>query len=193
MDKIIILGINGSPNKNGICASLLKKALKSASDNGAKTKIYHLIDIEKNFYHSSYKKKIESDFKKLGVEILKANGIILATPVYWMNMSALMKNFFDKLTVFELNDFKCEGKVAGFIATEDEEGGWKTVSDMAAPLDHMGFIFPPYSMVFYKIKLSGKSERNWMKKDVDLLGKNVAELCKMIKSYKPNWDYKKKK
>ena len=74
-----------------------------------------------------------------------------------MNESALMKNFFEKLTVFELKGFKCEGKVAGFIATEEEEGGWQTILDMAGPLDHMGFLFPPYSMVFYKINLSNKS------------------------------------
>ena len=193
MEKVSIIGINGSPNKNGICARLLKKALMVAEKRGVKTKIVYLIDIEKKFYHSNYKKVPEEDFKKLGEEILKTDGLILATPVYWLNMSSLMKNFLEKLTVFELQGFKCEGKVAGFIATEEEEGGWQTILNMAGPLNHMGFIFPPYSMVFYKIKLSSKSEKNWMNKDINLLGKNVVELCRMVKSYKPNWDYEKKK
>ena len=192
MEKITILGINGSPHRMGICARLLQKALEMAKKEGASIKIFHLVDIEKSFYHSGYKKKLEKDFIKIGGEILKADGVIFATPVYWMNESALMKNFFEKLTVFELKGFKCEGKVAGFIATEEEEGGWQTILDMAGPLDHMGFLFPPYSMVFFKINLSNKSEKGGMKKDIDLLGKNVAELCKMIKLYKPNWDYKKK-
>ena len=193
MEKVSIIGINGSPNKNGICARLLKKALMVAEKRGVKTKIVYLIDIEKKFYHSNYKKVPEEDFKKLGEEILKTDGLILATPVYWLNMSSLMKNFLEKLTVFELQGFKCEGKVAGFIATEEEEGGWQTILNVAGPLNHMGFIFPPYSMVFYKIKLSSKSEKNWMNKDINLLGKNVVELCRMVKSYKPNWDYEKKK
>ena len=193
MEKVSIIGINGSPNKNGICAHLLKNALMVAEKRGVKTKIVYLIDIEKKFYHSNYKKVPEEDFKKLGEEILKTDGLILATPVYWLNMSSLMKNFLEKLTVFELQGFKCEGKVAGFIATEEEEGGWQTILNVAGPLNHMGFIFPPYSMVFYKIKLSSKSEKNWMNKDINLLGKNVVELCRMVKSYKPNWDYEKKK
>ncbi|MEK9208311.1 MAG: flavodoxin family protein, partial [Patescibacteria group bacterium] len=144
MEKVSIIGINGSPNKNGICARLLKKALMVAEKRGVKTKIVYLIDIEKKFYHSNYKKVPEEDFKKLGEEILKTDGLILATPVYWLNMSSLMKNFLEKLTVFELQGFKCEGKVAGFIATEEEEGGWQTILNMAGPLNNMGFILPPY-------------------------------------------------
>ena len=54
--EILILGINGSPNKNGLCASLLKNVLGCVNKNNAKTKLYHLIDIEKEFYHSNYRK-----------------------------------------------------------------------------------------------------------------------------------------
>ncbi len=188
---ILILGINGSSNKNGLCASLLKKALNSVSENGAKTKIYNLIDIEKEFYHSNYKKVPEKDFKKLSKEILNADGFILATPVHWMNMSSLMKNFIDKLTFFELSGFKLENKVAGFIAVGEEDGGWQTTLNMAGPLNHQGIIFPPYSMFFYNKRFAEKSDNAWMKNDLSLLGKNIVELCKMIKLYKPNWDYKK--
>lgn len=41
---ITILGINGSPHKNGICAQLLKQALKVAEREGANNKIFHLVD-----------------------------------------------------------------------------------------------------------------------------------------------------
>lgn len=191
MEKgIYILGINGSPHKNGLCASLLKKSLKSAKKQGARTEIINLIDIEKEFYHSHYKKKPEKDFIELSKKILSSNGFVLATPVYWINVSSLMKNFIEKLTVFEIRNFQLEGKVAGFIATSEEDGAWKTILDMAAPLDHMGVIFPPYSMVFYNKKISNKSEKNWMKKDTWLLGQNIVELCKMIQECKPNWGYR---
>ena len=190
-DDIFILGINGSPNKNGLCVKLLKKTLNSISKNKAKTKIYHLIDIQKEFYHSNYKRIVEKDFKMLANEILKADGFILATPVYWMNMSSLMKNFIEKLTVFELKDFQLEGKTAGFIAVGEEDGGWQTTLNMAGPLNHMGIIIPPYSTFFYNKRFAHKSDKGWMEKDLNLLGKNIVELCRMIKEYKPNWDYRK--
>ncbi|MEX2016986.1 MAG: flavodoxin family protein [Candidatus Pacearchaeota archaeon] len=193
MKEVTILGINGSPNKNGLCTNLLKKSLKVAEKYGAKTKIIHLVDIERKFYSGSLGKKPQKDFKPIAKEVLNADGLVLATPVYWMNMSSLMKEFIDELTFLEIDNFKMEGKVAGFIATCEEDGGWQTILNMAGPLSHMGLIFPPYSMVFYNRRFPGKSEHAWMRKDFELLGKNVVELCKMIKSYEPNWDYKKKR
>jgi len=189
--EMIVLGINGSPNKNGLCVNLLKQSLKEAKNHGAKIKIIHLIDVLKEPYHSNYNKKVENDFKELYKEILNADGFILATPVYWMNMSSLIKNFLEKLTIFELENFKLEGKVAGFIAVCEEDGGWKTVLDMAGPLSHMGVLFPPYSMVFYNKRFAKKSDNAWMTKDTKLMAKNLVELIKMTHSYKPNWDYKK--
>ncbi len=191
MVKISVIGINGSPRKSGICARLLKKSLSKLKKLGANVKLYHLIDIEKEFYHSHYKRTLEKDFRKLGKELLMCDGVILATPVYWVNVSSLMKNFIEKLTVFEIREFKMEGKVAGFITTCEEDGGLQAILDMAGPLSHMGFLFPPYSMVFYNTKFSKKSELKWMETDIDLLGKNVYEMCSMIKSYKPDWDYEK--
>ncbi len=185
-----ILGINGSPHKTSTCTRLLSQALRAAKKAGAQTEIVHLIDIERTFYKSRYGTKPEEDFKNLSKKLLSADGFILATPVYWMNMSSLMKNFFEKLTVFEINNFKLEGKVAGFITTCEEDGGWKTALDMAGPLDHMGVLFPPYSMLFYNKKFIDKSERGWMKKDIELLGQNVTELCRIVKLGKPKWDYR---
>lgn len=189
MKYISILGINGAPNKKGLCSSLLKECLGSVEKHGGKTKIIHLIDVLKEFYHSKYSKKPEKDFKKLYNLILRADGMVLATPVYWNNVSSLMKNFIEKLTVFEIRNFKLEGKAVGFITTAEEDGAWKAILDMAGPLNHMGLISPPYAMNFYHIKFANKSEKNWMRKDISLLGKNMVELCKVLKSSKPDWDY----
>lgn len=185
-----ILGISGSPNKTGTCTRLLLQALRAAKKSGAHIEIVHLIDIERTFYKSHYGTEPERDFKRLAKKLLSADGFIFATPVYWMNMSSLMKNLFEKLTVFEINNFKLEGKVAGFITTCEEDGGWKAALDMAGPLDHMGVLFPPYSMVFYNKKFSKRSERGWMKKDIELLGQNVVELCKILKLGQPKWGYR---
>lgn len=188
-----ILGINGSPNKNGLTASLLKQSLEQSKSEGAKTELVHLIDFEKGFFKGDLK-KIEPEIKPLIDLILKSNGFIISTPVYWMNMSALVKNFLDQLTPLEESNFKLEGKVAGFIATEDEGGGWKTVLDLAGPLAHMGVIFPPYSFIFYNRKIAEKSEHDWMEKDIKLLGVNIIKMAKLLPQQdKYFWGYQKTK
>ena len=40
----------------------------------------------------------KDDFNTLMKEIIKADLIIFATPIYWYSMSGIMKNFFDRMT-----------------------------------------------------------------------------------------------
>lgn len=190
--NITILGINGSPSKKGRTAKLLEKVMKGAEKNGAKTKLIHLVDVEHLFFHSYLSKKPEKDLSKLLNELVKADGFILASPVNWMNVSVLMKNFIDKLTALEERGFLLEGKVAGFVAFENEGGGWETVLDMLAPLNHMGVLTPPYSLMFYNPRLSKQKISRWMDKDLELLGKNIVVMIEMIKKTKPNFGYGKK-
>lgn len=167
--------------------------MKSAGKNGAKTEIIHLVDKEHEFFHSYLSKKPEKDFVRLRKMLLEADGFVLASPVNWMNVSALMKNFIDKLTVLEEQGFLLEGKVAGFVVTENEGGGWEAINDMAAPLNHMGVLTPPYSMMFHNFSLRKQKISRWMDKDLELLGKNIVVMCEMVKNSKPNWDYGTKK
>lgn len=105
-----ILGINGSPFKNGNVSYLLKLVLDGAKKEGAKIKIINLYSLkilhEPGFYSKNPKKSIiknmlQDDMKKLVPDILLANGIVFATPVYWANMSGAMKDFIDRLTPLE--------------------------------------------------------------------------------------------
>ena len=185
------MGVNGAPNKEGSCAKLLKRALKAAEKSGARTKIIHLIDEQRVFFHSHLSRKPEKDFIEMRNMLLESDGFILTSPVYWMNVSALMKNFIDKLTVLEEQGFLLEGKVAGFIVTENEGGGWEAIKSMAMPLNHMGVLSPPYSMIFHNFNLRKQKISRWMDNDIELLGKNIVTMCKMIRETKPNWDYDK--
>lgn len=192
MKEVFIIGINGAPHKNGRCAGLLKRALKSCEKHGARTQLIHLADEEKTFYSSYYSRKTEKDLAKIEKMLLEADGFILASPVFWMNISGLMKNFIDKLTVFEIRGFQLEGKTAGFIVTEEEAGGIEAINSMAAPLNHMGVLTPPYSMLFYNYSSKKSGLNEWMDKDIELLGKNIVTFSEILKSVKPHWGYGKK-
>ena len=194
--KIFILGINGSPNKAGLGFKVLNKALRQSKKHGAEIELIHLRDYEEDFFHSHYKKRAERGFGKLVPKIKKADGFIFTTPTHWMNVSALMKNFIDQLTLFELHNFDLEGKVGAFIATEEEGGAWNALLNMAGPLNHMGLIIPPHSLFFYSKKLEKKSDRKWMTKDAELLGKNIVDMARLVPNTREGakdeyfWDYK---
>jgi multimeric flavodoxin WrbA len=201
MQEVLIVGINGSPHKNGTTAKLLKKVLSSAEKYGAKT---ILIDIaDKNIKqclgcysikHDSckYPCKQKDDMQEIYKILFKSDAIIFASPVYWFNVSGLMKNFIDRLSCLECSGFMLEGKIGGFIADSKENEGGNIVPPMlmASVLNHMGLIIPPYAMIYYPAFEEGW---NWSVKDLDLLAKNIIRLSKSLKQSKiKSWDYKNK-
>lgn len=184
---MLILGVNGSPHLDGIGSRLLAEALLGAANAGAAVNAVNLIEHITEFPPADYGKEMPEKLKGLSDLLREADGMIFSTPVHWFNMSALMKALFDFMAPLEYPDFPLEGKVAGLIATCDEDGGQQTLSLMAAPLVHYGFIIPPYGMVYHNNKATEGGEGGWQKKDFRLLGYNVARMCGAVKSCR--WGY----
>ncbi|MDO8493264.1 MAG: NAD(P)H-dependent oxidoreductase [bacterium] len=189
-EKINILGINGSPHKEGHGVRLLTEALAHSEKEGAETKITHLVDHPMNFFPGEYSAETPKGCDEIFGLLEWADGVIFSSPVYWFSMSALMKNFIEHITTLEeCRNFELEGKVAGFIATCEEDGGQKVISDMAAPLIHMGFVIPPYTMLFHNKHMAEKSEKGWQQDDHKLVGRNVARMAKILKDTSVVWGY----
>ena len=131
MEKIVI---NGSPKKDGTTAKLCQRF---------NLPIVHLAD----------------GIEEAVAEIMVAEDIVFATPVYWFNVSALMKQLIEALP--ESPNFPCLGKRAYFFAVCNEDGGQQAINQMFAPLNHMGFTIPPWACHFYNLNTVGKSEDNW--------------------------------
>lgn len=178
---ISVIGINGSPSKTGKCAKLLNHALKQCKSLNANIETVHLVNHEKDLFALGDVDNPPGSTSKLLRKVKGADCIILATPVHWFGVSALMKNFLDHLTTLEARNFLLEGKIVGFIATLEEDGGMKAVLDMAGPLNHMGAIIPPYAMFFHNTRVAKLSERRWMLKDHKLVGSNVVKLAHVTK------------
>lgn len=184
-EGISVLGINGSPVKTGKCAKLLDEALEESATLGAKTPTIHLATYEKDLFRLSHVKHPPRRTAKLLDQVRKADCLIIATPVHWFGISSLTKNFLDHLSTLEAKNFLLEGKVVGFIAVLEEDGGMKAVLDMAGPLNHMGAMIPPYAMFFYNKRVAKFSERKWMLKDHRLVGSNVVKLAQVTQDQ--NW------
>jgi multimeric flavodoxin WrbA len=200
METTFILGVNGSPHKEGVVCELLNLILRGAAEAGAKTKIIHLYDLniihEPGHYSQNPKKAIPAEMPLDGItelypEILRADGLVFATPVYWANMSGVMKDFIDHLTPLENDGFQLEGKVAAFIAASKEnEGGLEmAVMSMVTALAQMGVLIPPNSVMWYPggWSTTNKKVNSWAKEDAPKVGRNMVKLIKILKKNKIEW------
>lgn len=102
---MLIIGLNGSPQREGNTVSLVNAALESAAASGAETKLLHAADALRGLtqpFCNNCTPVCEGACSKnnsLGeaFELLtRADGIILGSPVYFGTVSAQMKAFWDK-------------------------------------------------------------------------------------------------
>lgn len=105
---MFILGLNGSPQKEGNTACLLQGALQVATEVGAKTRLLHVVDALKGLSQpfcsncSPVCEGLCAAGNNLGEAfdlIRKADGIIIGSPVYFGTVSAQLKAFWDKSRV----------------------------------------------------------------------------------------------
>lgn len=90
MEKIIV--ISGSSRANSNTVNSLKTQLPWSS--------YELLELHKfKIEHYLYNtQKPQDDFLAIIHQMISADVIVFATPVYWYSMSGLMKVFFDRFT-----------------------------------------------------------------------------------------------
>lgn len=197
-NDVFILGVNGSPRKEGRVAKMLAKVLRAAERRGARTKVIHLCE-HKIFSHSGqlnqkvYVERTKDDMPAFQRLCLEADGIVFATPTHWFNVSSLMKLFLDRLT--SLEDFKLgnhhlfllEGKAAGFVVYGPQGGAASAAQVLTMTANHMGMLIPPYGAIFDEGRRTIYDK--WINKEYDVLGKNIVQYVKAQKELKLNWGY----
>lgn len=203
MSKIFVIGINGSPHKDGTTSFMLKKFLRSVKRHEGKTELIHLIDknirpclgcYSKNPKLCRYPCVQKDDMQTIYPKLIKADAIVFGTPVYWFNMSGPMKNFIDRLTCLAPGGYLLEGKVGVFFAVskEDEGGKLTAAQSMATALNHLGLLIPPYGIMFYPgrekiVKKGGALWEDWFSGVASKIGRNIIQLCKFLRKMKFKW------
>lgn len=192
---IMVLGINGSPRRYGQSRSLLAVALKAAETLGAKTKVIDLYDckiepclgcVSDGKEACGYPCVIDDDMRVIYEEVLRADGMILATPVYWYATPGHVKNFIDRLTALEnmverVGRSWVEGKVAGVIAVGNDSGALHAASTLVVTLVTMGFLVPPWGVAVHA-DIKPALEDYAMLSDVANVGLQVARAAKALKA-----------
>lgn len=150
-----ILGVVGSPRKNGNTHALVEQVLAGAQDAGATTEIAFLDGLEIrecDGCHACWKNGScvkDDDMQALYLQIINADALVLGTPVYWYGPTALMKGFIDRFVFFncDANRPGIRGKKAA-VVVPFEELNRETVAPVLA--------FFEMSLQYLEIDLIGK-------------------------------------
>ena len=134
MKSMNIVGVISSSNLKGNSATLLREALKGAQEIGATVSEIFLPKYNINFYKGCLvcmrtgKCVQTDDFDSIRNIISKTDGIILSSPTYAAAPNAIMKNFIDRLGLFEyMTSSIFGGKYIATISTAKSFGANKTV------------------------------------------------------------------
>lgn len=109
-----IIAVNGSARKNWNTHILLTKALEGAESVGAQTELINLYDLDykgcigclgckikgsKTLGHCAVKDELSSVLDKIG----ESDGFILGSPLYFGDVTAMMRAFWERLMFQHLN------------------------------------------------------------------------------------------
>lgn len=125
-----VLGVSGSPRKNGNTEIIVNNALEAARSEGAETEIILLSEkkIEPCIACgacSSGKCVIDDDFMEVFNKMSEADGLIMASPSYFESMTPQMKALIDRCGSFNGSAHgrtKFDDTVAGAISVARRTG-----------------------------------------------------------------------
>jgi multimeric flavodoxin WrbA len=123
-----ILAIVGSPRLKGNTNYLVELALGEAAKLGAQTEKVVLSQYEVNpcLGHkdcASFDSCLQKDdMSWILKRLCEADGVILATPVYWYNVTAQMKAFIDRNYFIYKHGQKSRARAVGIIVVAEMEG-----------------------------------------------------------------------
>ncbi|MCB8814617.1 flavodoxin family protein [Desulfosporosinus shakirovi] len=109
-----VLSINGGPRKNWNTDTLLQKALEGSKSVGAQTEAVHLYDLNFKGCTSCFacKRKnskyvghcaMKDDLSEVLEKVLKSDVLFLGSPIYFSNVTGLMRSFLERLLFSNLS------------------------------------------------------------------------------------------
>jgi len=127
MQKPKIIAIYGSPRRKGNTAALLKKAIEGARESGADVEEIVLRDLKISPCLEIYgclqagECAIKDDFQMVRDKILRAQGLILASPVFFYTVSSHTKMLMDRFQSLWVKKYWVE-KTTGEQQTNSRRG-----------------------------------------------------------------------
>ena len=185
---MIVLGINCSPRKGGNTELLINEALDEAKKDGAIVEMLRIADLEIspcegcNSCQETGECKIKDDMQQVYQKVLKADGIILGSPVYFWSVSSLTKIFMDRTYALRYPYHRLKHKVCGGIVVAGRRG-------CMSALEVINNFFLGQDMLPVGLGIAGygnekgdvRQDEKAIKSSISM-GKKVTNLIKLLKS-----------
>jgi multimeric flavodoxin WrbA len=184
-----VIGIVGSPRKNGNTELLTRHALRAISEEGLDTELIRLAGLKIGSCTAcmACKKEeacsIKDDLFPIYVKMKEADGIILASPVYYGSATSLIKGLMERAGyIARWNGEPFRGKVGGPLVVARRAGRTFTLAQLTFWFQILGFFIPGSS---YWNVATGR-EKGEVQQDEEGLetarnfGKNMAFLIRKL-------------
>ena len=180
---IRILGIVGSPRVGGNTERLVAEALKASGEDGAETELLGLADKEVKpcdacrSCRRTGECRVKDDFKPIFDKMVQADGIILASPVYFGSATPQIKAVIDRAGYLSIAKGRVfENKVGGAMVVARRAGQNFTLAQLLFFFLHQGMIVP--GSTYWNIAFGG--EKGEVAKDEEGLRTAINFVKKMV-------------
>lgn len=184
-----VIGIVGSPRKNGNTELLTRHTLRAISEEGLRSELIRLagLEIKPCIACMACKKQeicsIEDDLFPIYLKMKKADGIILASPVYFGSATAQIKALMERVGyISRWNGDPFHGKVGGPLVVARRSGKNFTAAQLTSWFQILGFFIP--GSRYWNVAIGER--KGEVKQDEEGLqtawnfGKNMAFLIKKL-------------
>lgn len=187
-----IVGINGSSRKDGNTAIIVGKVFDELNKEGIETELIQLADYEIRPCRGCFACKgrgncvvAKDGFVEIFNRMVKADGVILGSPVYSADVSAKMKAFLERAgVVVATNPGLLRHKVGAAVAAVRRGGGMTTVDTMNHFMlnKEMIAVGSTYWNMVYGKDIGDVLNDNEGMANMRNLGENMAWLIKRLKN-----------
>jgi multimeric flavodoxin WrbA len=193
--KMMVVGISGSPKKVGNTQFLLNEALALANERGFDTEMVLCSDIKVDFCTDcgdcSKGKPCpkEDDMDRVLAVLQKADGIIVASPVYFGSVTAQLKAVFDRTIPLRRQGFKLKNKVGCAITVGGARNGGqeKALETVHAWMHIHGIIVVGDDAHFGGIAVRPAAEDRIGRKTVVARANKLCDLLERTEKQKNCW------
>ncbi len=188
-----VLGVGFSARKNGNSETLLGEALKGAGECGAETEFLPLRnkDIRPCLGCQSCKEAgvcaIKDDMVEVYAKLEEADGLILASPVYYYSVSGLGKAFLDRTYALKSPRLRLMNKVGGAITVASSSGNVSALHALNMFFLTNRMFATDYVAGYATFKGHIERHRHAMLASYEL-GRLVAQLALLKPHYPPEFD-----
>lgn len=193
-----ILGVGGSPRKNGNSDILLKKVLEGAGQEISECCLLNLRDIQ--FQGCIGCEKCRKDKICTGLNdgmssvyrpVIESKGIVLVSPTHNYNITSWMKAFIDRLYCFynfentrprvwssQLADQQRKAVIIAICEQEDKKDMGFTLEAMRAPIEALGYDVISEQTVFKIFDKAGVKKDEQAMSEAYKLGVDLAKAIR---------------